>query len=88
MIKLQRRKDKIGYMNLGKIVFNSFNFGTQVANFYTKNSDSSYLVIGGYPDNSFKIINKSINSNAEPQIKHTVYFHKVQSLSTSKILHV
>ena len=72
-----KKKEKTGYVNLGKIIFNDFNISNQVGTFGTKNSDNSYLVIGGYQDNSFKIINKQVGATIESTIKQSVYFHKV-----------
>ena len=76
-----KKKEKTAIMNLGKVVFDDFNFSKQVCAFGakgTEKADSSYLVVGGYQDNSFKVINKQI-VNSQTRIKHTVYFHKVNS---------
>ncbi len=64
-------------MNLGKIIFNDFNINNQVETFGANNGESSYLVIGGYQDNSFKIINKQIGVNLDGTIKQSINFHKV-----------
>jgi hypothetical protein len=72
-----KKKDKTGYANLGKIIFNDFNISNQISILGLKNTDSGYLVLGGYQDNSFKIINKQIGMNIETSIKQSVSFHKV-----------
>ena len=44
-----KKKEKMGYMNLGKVVFNDFNASTQITTFGAQGpNDSSYLAIGGY----------------------------------------
>lgn len=72
-----RRKDKTDFMNLGKIIFNDFNINNQICTLGAKGTESSYMVIGGYQDNSFKILNKQIGPNPESSIRHSVHFHKV-----------
>ena len=71
-----KKKDRTGYMNLGKIIFNDFNISNQIETFGAKGTENGYLVVGGYQDNSFKIINKQIGLNVEGAIKQSIYFHK------------
>lgn len=71
---------------MGKIIFNDFNIGNQVAAFGGGIFDSSYLVVAGYQDNSFKIINKQIGMNFET-IYQSIYFHKVFVVKKSLIPH-
>lgn len=80
-----KKKDKTSAINLGKIIFNDFNISNQIGTFGVKSSESGYIAIGGYQDNSFKIINKQIGNNVESSIKQSVYFHKV-TLITCEVL--
>ena len=57
-------------MNLGKLVFYNHNPQNQFCFFIPKGSSDTLLLVGGYLDNSFKIIKNN-------QILHTVPFHKV-----------
>lgn len=75
-----KKKDKTGYLNLGKVIFDDFNISNQVKTFGAKNSENSYMVIGGYQDNSFKIFNKQIGIGLEGTIKQSINFHKVRAL--------
>lgn len=78
MFNWAKLKERTGYINLGKIVFNEHNPSAQIATFGGKTHGSSYLVVGGYHDSSFKIISKNIsNASSTQKIRHSVYFHKV-----------
>ena len=52
-------KERTSYMNLGKIIFNDYCPSIQIVAFGGRINDSSYIVAGGFYDNSFKIISKT-----------------------------
>ena len=76
LIKLFKVKSKMMFMNLGKLVFNEYNPQNQFCFFLPKSTLNTLLLVGGYLDNSFKIIKNN-------QVLNTVYFHKVQLLINS-----
>lgn len=70
-------KEKTSPMNLGKIIFNDYCPSIQIAAFGGRMNDSSYIVAGGFYDNSFKIISKV---GVTSKVRHSIYFHKVSLL--------
>ena len=68
-------KDKTSSMNLGKIIFDDYCPSNQIAAFGSRSSDASYIAVGGFYDNSFRVISKA---GVTSRVRHSIYFHKVK----------
>jgi len=72
-LKWNEVKNKCAITKLGRIVFNDFSPGNQFS-VLAQPQKPTYIIVGGYLDNSFKILKEEANI----EVIETIQFHKVR----------
>lgn len=70
-LKWNEVKSKCNIIQLGRIAFNDFSPGNQFS-ILAQSQKPTYIVVGGYLDNSFKILKEEANI----EVSETIQFHK------------